>query len=99
MDIELLKAMTNLGLAAVVAVILMIWKRQDDKRFGAILEGFLQRQEELVEKLVQVIEANNRALTDVNAALGEIRAFMDRVDQRLARLEEKIDASRARTTF
>lgn len=95
MEVELIKAAANLGLAAVIAVILMLWKRQDDKRFEAILEGFLARQEELVKRVVQVIEANNRALTDVNAALGEIRAFMDRVDQRLARLEEKIDASRA----
>ena len=95
MEVELIKVAANLGLAAVIAVILMLWKRQDDKRFEAILEGFLARQEELVKRVVQVIEANNRALTDVNAALGEIRAFMDRVDQRLARLEEKIDASRA----
>jgi len=95
MELELIKVAANLGLAAVIAVILMLWKRQDDKRFEAILEGFLARQEELVKRVVQVIEANNRALTDVNAALGEIRAFMDRVDQRLARLEEKIDASRA----
>ena len=97
MEVELIKVAANLGLAAVIAVILMLWKRQDDKRFEAILEGFLARQEELVKRVVQVIEANNRALTDVNAALGEIRAFMDRVDQRLARLEEKIEASHTST--
>ena len=97
MEVELIKVAANLGLAAVIAVILMLWKRQDDKRFEAILEGFLARQEEVVKRVVQVIEANNRALTDVNAALGEIRAFMDRVDQRLARLEEKINASHTST--
>lgn len=98
MELDIISAAANLGLAAVVAIILMLWKRQDDRRFQEILGGFLQRQETMIASLLQVVEANNRALSDVNLALREVRDFMDRVDRRLCGLEEAIrDAARGRT--
>lgn len=101
MDLEILKIAANLGLAAVVAVLLLLWKRQDDRRFEAVISGFLKRQEEMVQALIRVVEANNRALADIHVALGQIRAFMESVDVRLARVENALQEVRrgSRQTF
>lgn len=101
MELDILKAVANLGLAAVVAVILLVWKRQDDRRFENVLSGFVRRQEEMVQALIRVVEANNRALSDIHTALGEIRLFMESVDRRLAKVEEALqEVRRARpSTF
>ena len=90
MEVELIKIAANLGLAAVIAVILLIWKRQDDKRFESVLDGFLKRQEEMIQHLVRVIEANTQAMSDVKIALAEVKHFMEQVDHRLARVEEAL---------
>jgi septal ring factor EnvC (AmiA/AmiB activator) len=108
MELQILRTVADLGLGAFVVVILMLWKRQDDMhrekdnaRFQTFMEHFLKRQEELLQMLARVIEANNRALSDVNTALREVRDFMDRVDRRLAKLEEKLEevGRGGKTTF
>ena len=80
MDTELWKiAIVNLGMGGALAAILFMVVRQ-----------LLQRDETLIGQLVQVVELNSKALTDVRHALEEIRRFMEKVDERLARVEEKV---------
>ena len=80
MDPELLKiAATNLGMGGALALILFV-----------IVKELMARDKALIERLVQVIELNSDAMSDIRVALEEIKGFMERLDARLGEVEKTV---------
>lgn len=95
MDIlDLLKLAADWSLAAVMAGVLVYVIRQSEARYAKL-------QEDLIGRIVGVIEKNTQALADIKPALQEITRFMDAVERRLAAIETRLErmAGRDGQTF
>lgn len=80
MDPEIWKiAIANLGIGGALAAILLLLVKQ-----------IMARDETLISQLVRAVELNSQAMTDVHVALSEIKRFMEKLDERLGRVEEKV---------
>lgn len=77
---EVLKVAADWSLAAVLAVVLIYVLKQSEKRT-----------EDLITRIVGVIEKNTQALADIRPALVEISRFMDAVEKRLAAIEDRLE--------
>jgi SpoVK/Ycf46/Vps4 family AAA+-type ATPase len=81
MDVtEILSIAADWSLAAVMAGVL-IW----------VIRTTYARHDELIGRVLQVIEANTQALNEIEPALKEITRFMDAVERRLAGIEARLE--------
>lgn len=61
-DIPLLRELASLGLGALLAGILMVWKRADDSRYAKSIE-------DMNRALLSALEANTRAMLGVQSTV------------------------------
>ena len=88
LDSTLIGQVASLGLGAVIAVIILVWKRQDDREHRQqIVDLFSKhdsqvlsltlRVEQLAGQVVMVVQANAEALTSFTAQLDAIASMRD----------------------
>lgn len=81
MDIfDLLKLAADWSLAAVMAGVLVY-----------VIKNSQARTEDLIGRIMGVIEKNTQALAEITPALLEISRFMDAVERRLADIEARLE--------
>lgn len=76
----------NLGLAAVIAVVVLNWKRNDDQSYADKLR-------ELTNRMMVALEGNTKAMNHMADAV-ETLCSLQRIEERMAALEKKVDGRR-----
>jgi len=84
MDLGLIREISALGLGAVIAVIVLIWKRIDDQRYAATLA-------EMNDRLLKVVTDNTSAMNNVARALNDLHNHQERMREAI---EENISVTR-----
>ena len=78
MDLSLINQVSGLGLGAVIAVVLIIWKRGDDQRREREMSALISRMEEAAKSreavLVQLVRDNTAAMQSLEAAVSRLGA-------------------------
>lgn len=85
-DLEILNIAAGLGIGGVLAVLVIIWKRADDKRYTTTLE-------EITKRLLDVIASNTKAISENTSAIQAISTLKD-VEDRLKAMEERLERRR-----
>lgn len=80
-EVEILKLAASLGGGALVAAIVLVWKRADDRRYADALEGMINRQS-------TIIMANTEAMMRLEAAIGKLADASVLEERILARMVE-----------
>ena len=81
MPIELISQVSSLGLGAVLAVVVLVWKRADDLRHISYVE-------QTNAKLIAIIESNTATLTNLQKTV-EALASLARLEDRLREVERE----------
>lgn len=92
---QVFQALGGLGIGGVIAGIVMLWKRQDDRSRADELRA--QREEAKADRelMRQTLEANTSALMELNktqTSIIETLQGQERTDQALARIESQLSA-------
>jgi hypothetical protein len=78
MDLSLINQVSGLGLGAVIAVVLIIWKRGDDQRREREMSALIGRMEDTAKSreavLVQLVRDNTAAMQSLEAAVSRLGA-------------------------
>jgi len=82
-ELDILQIAAQYGPGLLVAFVLLIWKRADDKKYADTLQSNGTMLRELNERCLEAMRANTQAL-------GELRAVLD-TDAMLERLERKLN--------
>ena len=93
MEIGLITQLSSLGLGAVIAVIVLLWKRGDDARYIKSLEDFVTRSETRDERMLKVIESTTLALQALQKTI-ETLTVMSHLEKRIAGLEGRVAKSK-----
>lgn len=73
MDITtIMTTLAQFGIGAVLAGIVLVWKRQDDERNALTLRELLEQSGQREERLICVIQANTTAMQQLQAAVDRI---------------------------
>lgn len=84
---DILSMAASLGIGGLIAIVVLQWKRIDDKRYQDTIS--VARQEAL-----NIIEANTKALQEINATIAAVlEAIRERTttEKALLRIEEKLN--------
>ena len=95
MDIlDFLKLAADWSLAAVMAGVLVYVIRSSVERQA-------KAQEDIVGRLIAVVEKNTQALSEIKPALDHLARFMEAVEKRLAAIEDRLEvlSRRGEQTF
>jgi hypothetical protein len=87
MDLTLLEKMANLGLGAVVLVIVLLWKRADDQRREREQAALLAQLTEREKHLMQLVAENRAALTGLQQTVEQLLT-VDRLADRFTHRSE-----------
>ena len=79
MQLELINGVASLGLGAVLAVIVLMWKRTDDKRY-------IERLEAREDRLIGIVDANTTAMRDLKHAIDGLATTASMEERLLERL-------------
>ncbi len=92
--LDFLKLAADWSLAAVMAGVLVYVIRSSVVRQA-------EAQEDLVGRLIAVVDKNTQALAEIKPALDHVARFMEAVETRLLAIEERLEriANRAGETF
>ncbi len=85
MDVELVKQISDFGLAAVMLLIVVLWKRSDDQRHMAELSSLVSRQDEREKQLMQLVADNTAALRALEHTISQlltVNELEDRITRR-----------------
>ena len=88
MDLTLLEKVSNLGLGAVVLVIVLLWKRADDQRREREQAALLSQLTEREKHLMQLIAENRAALTGLQQTVEQLLT-VDRLADRFTHRGER----------
>jgi hypothetical protein len=88
MELDLLAQLSSFGIGAVVAGIVLMWKRADDQRFAGTQTRFITESERRFDQMLQAFKENTDALKSLQTTLGRLEA----IDHVATRLERRIDA-------
>uniref|UniRef100_A0A6H1ZEL8 Uncharacterized protein n=1 Tax=viral metagenome TaxID=1070528 RepID=A0A6H1ZEL8_9ZZZZ len=86
MEISLLTQIASLGLGAVIAVIVLIWKRTDDQAHAKALEIIILRMDAQSERILKVMEATTIALQSLQRVVESLE-MLSKLEERIAGLE------------
>ena len=84
MEIDFIQQVADYGLAAVVFVIVILWKRADDVRRERETASIMAALSEREDRLLKIVQDNTAALNALQAAIAQL-ATMDRLEDRLGR--------------
>jgi hypothetical protein len=87
MELDLLTQLSSLGVGAIVAGIVLIWKRADDQRFAGTQAQFLAESERRFDQMLDAFRSN----TDALRALQETLSRLETIDHMVTRLERRLD--------
>lgn len=80
MDLSLINQISGLGLGAVIAVVLIIWKRGDDQRrereTTAMIERMDRSAQEREKVLIQLVRDNTTAMQSLELAVSRLGGDM-----------------------
>jgi hypothetical protein len=89
-NLDLLTQIGSLGIGAVIAVIVLLWKRTDDQRHEQRLEALTEEGNRRFDLLLEISQGTTLALNELRATLGEREA----IEKTLLRVERSIDKLR-----
>lgn len=78
--------LASLGLGAVLAGIVLYWKRIDDQRYADRLERMWDRRDEQQERLLTIIRQNSIAIEAMTNTISALASF-DRLSTQLKGME------------
>lgn len=84
MDLELIKTLAELGVSVLIAGLVLIWKRADDKEHRAELVKLTERTEAREAKLLELAVATTDALRALESTVAQL-VQLDRLEERLRR--------------
>lgn len=87
---EILTQLTSLGLGAVIAGIVLIWKRADDATNATALKEFIARMEVRDDRALKAMEAVTIAIQSLQKTV-ESLAMLSRLEDRIAGLEGSVE--------
>jgi|SRR3990172_11977160 len=86
MESQLLGSLASLGVGGLIAALVLIWKRADDKAHAKILETMFARMEQRDKSALEIIQGNTTAVTTLQATVAGLSA-LTKLNERLDELE------------
>ena len=83
---EIITQLASLGLGAVIAGMVLVWKRADDKRYSDSLLLLSTAQEVREERLLKILDVNTAALTAIQLTVESLVSKVD-LERRIVALE------------
>ena len=90
MDTTILPELGALGVGGILAAVVFMWKRADDKRYADRLQEAREDADRRTDMVIEAMKANTTALLELTAALQS----QERVEATLERLERQILAKK-----
>ncbi len=88
-DIGLLTQLSSLGLGAVIAIIVLLWKRADDQAHRDELAAIIARMEARDERMLAALESTALALQSLQETVESLSA-LNRLEERIIGLETRL---------
>lgn len=89
MELSLISQLASLGLGAVIAGVVLIWKRNDDQKHQETLEDIIKRLEARDDRALKVIEITAATMQSLQKTI-EAFAILDRLEERIVGLESNL---------
>lgn len=88
-DIQLISQFASLGLGGVIALVVLVWKREDEKRWGDILQKMAERTESREARILQVIESFTTAIGGLQRTIDAL-VQTSKLDERFRDIEKAV---------
>uniref|UniRef100_A0A6H1ZBE6 Holin n=1 Tax=viral metagenome TaxID=1070528 RepID=A0A6H1ZBE6_9ZZZZ len=88
MELTLLSQIASLGLGAVIAVIVLIWKRGDDATHRKEIIAIIERMEVRDDQIIKLVETTTAAMVTLQIHVIKLAEALD-LSKRLETLEKK----------
>ena len=79
---------TSLGLGAVIALVVLTWKRIDDARYAATLRQLVEERDRRFDLMLDAFRENSEALRGLSDAIGQLQD----TDKIMTMVEDRIRA-------
>lgn len=99
-ELETIQAFVGLGVGGMVAIVVLLWKRADDKAYADRLTNLIgdykqqqlelsKQQQEREKLLLEFAQTSNSALKDLTTAIQSLQS-MSKLEERLREIEAKV---------
>ena len=94
-EVTLISDAIQLGIGGVVAVLVLLWKRADDRKHQEDMKSMIERAERREDQQTAVISANTAAVSSLNSIVNKM-IDLDAIEKRLLDKMVKVMDSQGR---